>query len=42
MVRVNGADTKFDRNQVKKITLVERVTTEQPPIVQPTEKKDSK
>jgi hypothetical protein len=35
VVRVNGSETKYDRNQVKKITLVERITTEQPAIVQP-------
>lgn len=33
--RVNGKDTKYDRNQIKKITLVERIVTQQSPIVQP-------
>ena len=34
-VRINGVETKYDRNQVKKIALVERITTEQPAVVQP-------
>jgi hypothetical protein len=34
-VRVEGKDQKYDRNQVRKIILVERVVTEQPPIPQP-------
>jgi len=34
-VRVDGKDQKYDRNQVKKIILVERVTTQQPPVTQP-------
>lgn len=33
--RVTGKDTKYDRNQIKKITLVERIVTQQSPIVQP-------
>jgi hypothetical protein len=28
VVRVEGKDQKYDRNQVKKIRLVERVTTQ--------------
>lgn len=39
VLRVNGAETKYDRNQVKKISLVERITTEQPPLVKPVEPK---
>jgi hypothetical protein len=35
VVRVDGKDQKFDRNQVKKIILVERVTTQSPPVTQP-------
>lgn len=35
VVRVDGKDTKYDRNQVKKISLVERITTKQPVVVQP-------
>jgi len=42
VVRVNGNDTKYDRNQVKKISLVERITTEQPPVVQPVDTKEKK
>jgi PEGA domain len=34
VVRVEGKDQKFDRNVVKKIILVERVTTQQPPATQ--------
>jgi hypothetical protein len=34
-VRVEGKDQKYDRNQVKKIILVERVVTEQLPTAQP-------
>lgn len=34
-VRVEGKDQKYDRNQVRKIILVERVTTEQAPVTQP-------
>lgn len=33
--RVDGKDTKYDRNQVKKILLVERIVTKQPPALQP-------
>ena len=36
IVRIEGKDTKYDRNQVKRIQLVERVTMEQP-VIQPTE-----
>jgi hypothetical protein len=35
VVRVDGKDQKYDRNQVKKIILVERVTTQQTPVTQP-------
>lgn len=42
VVRVDGKDTKYDRNQVKKISLVERIVTEQPPVVQPVEAKEKK
>ena len=36
VVRVDGSDQTYERNQVKKIMLVERVTTlEQPVVVQP-------
>jgi hypothetical protein len=42
VVRVDGKDTKYDRNQVKKISLVERITTEQPPVVQPVDAKEKK
>lgn len=34
VVRVDGKEQKFDRNVVKKIILVERVTTQQPPATQ--------
>jgi hypothetical protein len=34
-VRVEGKDQKYDRNQVKKIILVERITTRQAPVTQP-------
>ena len=34
-VRVEGKDHKYDRNQVRKIIFVERVTTEQAPVTQP-------
>jgi hypothetical protein len=34
-VRVEGKDQKYDRNQVKKIILVERITTQQSPVTQP-------
>jgi len=42
IIRVDGRDTKYDRNQVKRIALVERITTEQPPVVQPVEAKGKK
>jgi len=42
IMRVDGRDTKYDRNQVKRIALVERITTEQPPVVQPMEAKGKK
>jgi len=35
VLRVDGKDQKYDRNQVKKIILVERITTQQPPVTQP-------
>lgn len=35
VVRVDGNDQKFDRNQVKKVILVERVTTQSPAVTQP-------
>jgi PEGA domain len=35
VVRADGKDQKYDRNQVKKIILVERVNTQQPPVTQP-------
>jgi hypothetical protein len=35
VVRVDGKDQKYDRNQIKKMILVERVTTEQKPVTQP-------
>ena len=38
VIRVDGKEQKFDRNQVKKIMLVERVTT-QSPVVQPAKAK---
>jgi hypothetical protein len=34
VVRADGKDTKYDRNQVKKISLVERITSEQPVVTQ--------
>jgi hypothetical protein len=33
--RVEGKDTEYDRNQVKRIMLVERVISKQPAVVQP-------
>jgi hypothetical protein len=39
VVRIDGMEQKFDRNRVKKIILVERVTTQQPPVVQPSKAK---
>lgn len=35
VVRVAGKDQNYDRNQVKKIILVERIATQQPPVTQP-------
>jgi hypothetical protein len=35
MMRVDGKDQTYDRNQVKKIMLVEREVIQQPPVVQP-------
>lgn len=35
VVRVDGKDQKYDRNQVRKIILVERITTQQSPVTQP-------
>jgi len=35
VVRVDGKEQTFDRNQVQKIILVERITTQQPPVTQP-------
>jgi hypothetical protein len=35
VVRVDGKEQTFDRNQVHKIILVERITTEQPPLIEP-------
>jgi hypothetical protein len=34
-MRVESKDVKYDRNQVKKIVLVERITTSQPAVTQP-------
>lgn len=34
-IRVDGKDQTIDRNQVKKILLVQRETVQQPPVVQP-------
>ena len=39
VARVDGKDQKYDRNLVKKIVLVERVTTEQPSVIQPAKPK---
>ena len=39
VVRVDGKEQKYDRNQVKKIILVERITTEQPAVTQPVKPK---
>jgi hypothetical protein len=33
--RVDGKDQTYDRNQVKKITLVQRETVQHQPVVQP-------
>jgi PEGA domain len=38
--RVDGKDAKYDRNQVKRIMLVERITSEQPAVVQPVDTKE--
>lgn len=35
VVRVDGQDQKYDRNQIKRIMLVERITTPQGPVTQP-------
>jgi hypothetical protein len=35
VVRIDGKDQTFDRNQVKEINLVERETMQPPPVVQP-------
>src|SRR4029077_17381289 len=35
VVRVDGREQTYDRNLVQKIILVERVTTQQPPVTQP-------
>jgi PEGA domain len=35
VVRVGGKDQAYDRNQVRKIILVQRETVQQPPVVQP-------
>jgi hypothetical protein len=35
VVRVDGKDQKYLRNQVKKLMLVERVNDQQPAVVQP-------
>jgi hypothetical protein len=35
VVRVNGEDQTYDRNRVKKISLVERETVQQPPVIVP-------
>jgi hypothetical protein len=35
VMRVEGKDQKYDRNQVKKMILVERITTQQPAVTQP-------
>jgi hypothetical protein len=34
-IRVEGKEQKYDRNQMKKILLVERITTQQAPVTQP-------
>lgn len=39
VVRVDGKDQRYDRNQIKKIILVERITTDQKPVTQPTSAK---
>ena len=35
VVRVNGVDQTYERNRIKKISLVERETVQQPPLVVP-------
>ncbi len=35
VVRVDGSDRTYDRNQIKKIMLVERVVTQEPPVTRP-------
>jgi len=35
VVKIDGKDQKYDRNQIKKMILVERITTEQKPVMQP-------
>jgi hypothetical protein len=42
VARVDGKDAKYDRNQVKRIMLVERITSEQPAVVQPVDTKEKK
>jgi hypothetical protein len=42
VVRIDGKDQTFDRNQVKEIVLVEREATQQPTVAQPTTSSDSK
>lgn len=38
-MRVDGKEQKYDRNRVKKIILVERITTQQPAVTQPIQPK---
>jgi PEGA domain len=40
--RVDGKDTKYGRNQIKKISLVERMISNQPAVVQPVQLKEKK
>ena len=35
VLRIEGKDQSIDRNQIKEIMLVERITTQQPPVAQP-------
>lgn len=42
VVRVQGKDNSYDRNQVKRITLVERVISEQPAVAQPADTKEKR
>ncbi len=37
VIRIDGKDQTYDRNQVGKIVLVERETVQQPPVIQPTD-----